>query len=185
MFSWIGFNKQKDANLADSHEPFRFLFWFRKDLLPDEYLFQHLFSPCILRTTCAFFDVQHVGDLFVRITFDRIQVEDGTIAYRQDADTLYDLFCLNDRRYGFLSYLHAMCMHDIQTLIEPFVLFEVVDAGMNDDAPDPTFECTFVLESVHLRKYFYKTFLQHILRIFPVVGETVAYGKHFWTIPIV
>jgi hypothetical protein len=56
---------------------------------------------------------------------------------------------------------------------------------MNDDPPNPTLESTLVLKGVHLGKHFYKSFLQHILRIFPVVGEPVADSQHLRTVSIV
>jgi hypothetical protein len=56
---------------------------------------------------------------------------------------------------------------------------------MNDNAPDPTLKGTFVLKGVYLGKYFYKSLLQHILRIFPVVGEPVADGQHLRAVPVV
>jgi hypothetical protein len=38
---------------------------------------------------------------------------------------------------------------------------------------------------MYLAEYLDKTFLQHILRIFPRGGEPVTYRKHLWTISVV
>jgi hypothetical protein len=56
---------------------------------------------------------------------------------------------------------------------------------MYDDPPDPTLEGTFALKGVYLGKHLYKSFLQHIFRVFPVVGEPVADGQHLRTVSIV
>ncbi len=41
-------------------------------------------------------------------------------------------------------------MYDVQAFIEPLVLLEVVDAGMNNDPSDPSFKSTLVLKGVYL-----------------------------------
>jgi hypothetical protein len=56
---------------------------------------------------------------------------------------------------------------------------------MNDDPPDPTLKCTLILKGVYLGKYFYKSFLQHILRILPVMSKPIAYSQHLRAVPAV
>jgi hypothetical protein len=53
---------------------------------------------------------------------------------------------------------------------------------MYDNAPYPSFQGSFAPVLKQLGKYFYKTFLQHILRILPVFGKAVAYTQHAWTV---
>jgi hypothetical protein len=49
---------------------------------------------------------------------------------------------------------------------------------MNDYPPDPTFQCPLIPVLMDLREHFYKAFLQHILRIFTVLGKTIAHTQH-------
>jgi hypothetical protein len=76
-------------------------------------------------------------------------------------------------------------MKDIHTLIKSLILFQVIDASMHNNPPDPTFKGTLVLERMYLRKYLDKSFLQHIFCIFSVMGKPVAHSKHFRTVPVI
>src|ERR1700754_3930551 len=130
MFSWIWIllSGLLSVFLSDGcYQPFGFFSWLWKYLLPDEDIFQHLLRAGILRTARTFFNVQHIRNFLVRISLYCIQVENSSVTHRQYPDTFYYLFGLNDRRNTFLPHLDAVRMHNIQALVEPLVLLEVVD----------------------------------------------------------
>jgi hypothetical protein len=68
--------------------------------------------------------------------------------------------------------------------MKPLVLLKVVDAGMHYDPPNPSLKSSLVLKSVYLGKYFNKSFLKHILRIFPVMCISITDSQHLRAKPV-
>src|SRR5687767_1280137 len=121
----------------------------------------------------------------MRVTFNGIEVEHSPVSYWQYAYTFHYLLRLNDRGHRFFPHLECSSVNDIYAFIELFIFLEVIDTGVYHDPPYPTLKRTFVLKGVYLGKYFNKTLLQHILRIFPVVGKPVTHRKHLRTKAVV
>jgi hypothetical protein len=70
-------------------------------------------------------------------------------------------------------------------IIELFILFEMIDAGVNDDPKDPAFQRAAIFILVNLTENLDEALLKHILRILPCLCITITYGKHLGTEPMV
>src|SRR5688500_8032695 len=113
------------------------------------------------------------------VAFHSVKVQNGPVSDRQQPDTFNHLLGLDNGRHTILPHLHPGSMNDVHTFIELLVLLQDIDTGMNYDPPDPAFKSTPVLKCVDLQKYLYKSFLEHILGIFPVMSKTVTHSQHF------
>ena len=64
-----------------------------------KYILQILFGPQILRTGSPFTDVQHVGNLLMRISLDRKEVQHGSIPVGK--------FAYATQQFGFRHFVDS------------------------------------------------------------------------------
>src|SRR5689334_17837119 len=115
-------------------------------MFPDQDIFKHGFRPGVLASAGAFFNIKHGGNLLVRKSFNCIKVKHGAVTYWQHSDTFHHFLSLDDGGNAFLANLNTVGVNEVHTFIEALVLFQIVDAGMNNNSPDPSFQCSTVLK---------------------------------------
>jgi len=56
---------------------------------------------------------------------------------------------------------------------------------VHNNPPYPSFEGTFILKRMYLGKHFNKSFLEHILRILPIMCKPVTYRQHLGAVSVI
>lgn len=128
-------------------------------------------------------DVQHNGDLFVTIPFDRIQVEYETVAIGELAD--------QSHKVGLAKVCVCLCVYlwgMLAVVVDVFEVdlfpFEVADAGIDHYAPDPALKSALKFKLANVLEHFDEGILQHVFRFHAVVGIAQAYAHHLAGIPV-
>lgn len=76
------------------------------------------------------------------------------------------------------SYLSKMLNKSVRTIIrysKTLVKSGYLKIETNFDESGSQRSNTFILKSVYLSKYFYKSFLKHVFSIFPIVCKSITY----------
>src|SRR4028118_628440 len=76
-------------------------------------------------------------------------------------------------------------MIKIYAITKFFVLLQKINTSMNHYSSYPSFKSALVLKCMYLRKYFYKTFLQHVFCVFTALGKAITNGQHFRAEPVI
>jgi hypothetical protein len=124
-------------------------------------------------------DAEYFGDFGVRITFEDVQVENGSKTGRQLLQDANHVFCGRFFRavgFGVVGDVAAVDVHYNKRFFLPL---QVLEGRIDKYFAHPTFKIADTAVLMQVAEYFYKSFLQNILGIFARIGIAQAEGKHF------
>ena len=119
----------------------------------------------ILRTGGRFPDIHQLGDLRVRISLYRIQIENRPEASRERTDHLSQFFGLQVGNGIKIGNRLWPLFREGQRFMDAGWAFQEVQRRVNDDPPDPGPQLPGTPVLTQSREYPDKGFLEHILRI--------------------